>query len=65
MEDHTLNLNLLISFQINTIALQINPPDQVLKGLPTRSVESLAIWPWIATIDYIMNTKGNTFLPNF
>ena len=65
VEDHTLNLNFPISFQINTIILQIGPLDQVLKGLLARFVESLVIWPWIATIEWIMNTKGNTILPNF
>lgn len=58
VKDQTLNLNFPISFQSNTITFQISPPVQGLKGLPTRFVESLVIWPWIATIEWIMNYQG-------
>ena len=58
VKDQTLNLNFPISFQSNTITFQISPPVQGLKGLPTRFVERLVIWPWIATIEWIMNYQG-------
>lgn len=58
VKDQTLNLNFPISFQSNTITFQIIPPVQGLKGLPTRFVKSLVIWPWIATIEWIMKYQG-------
>ena len=41
VEDHTLNLNFPISFQINTIIFQIGPLDQVLKRPTCQICEKL------------------------